>query len=73
MEMKPLLISKVNTAGQILLAGAVLALHGLEMPLTGAYWTGVAAVALLTAASGALYMRDWVRHMANGNNRGASP
>jgi cardiolipin synthase len=64
MKMRPLLISKVNTAGQILLAGVFLAARGFDQQLGGAYTAGMAAVALLTFASGALYLRDWVRHMA---------
>jgi cardiolipin synthase len=64
MEMRPLMISKFNTAGQILFAGAVMASLGFKFDLGSAYVWGIGAVALLTAASGALYMRDWVRHMA---------
>jgi cardiolipin synthase len=70
MAMRPLIISKVNTAAQILLAGVVLAAKGLDLPLYGTLAAGMAAVALLTIASGALYMRDWVRHMAGGNSIG---
>jgi cardiolipin synthase len=70
MEMKPLLISKVNTAAQIAFACAVLAAQGFNQSLNGFFSSGMAVVAFLTAASGALYMRDWVRHMANGADQG---
>ena len=73
MEMRPLMVSKVNTAGQILLAGVFLAARGFDQELDGAYVAGMLAVALLTVASGALYMRDWVRHMANGNSESPGP
>lgn len=65
--MHPLMISKVNTVGQIILAGAVLAALGLELKLDPTLMIGAVVVACLTVASGALYMREWVRHMANGN------
>lgn len=65
MEMRPLMVSKVNTAAQIILAGFVLATQGLALPLPITNDAGMFAVALLTVASGALYMRDWVRHMAS--------
>jgi cardiolipin synthase len=72
MEMRPLLVSKVNTAGQIILAGAALAALGFEVNLSNAsFAAGIGAVALLTAASGALYLRDWVRHMAGSNGESA--
>jgi cardiolipin synthase len=64
----PLMISKINTVGQILLAGAVLAVLGLEFELEPLLTIGTVAVACLTVASGALYMREWVHHMANGNS-----
>jgi cardiolipin synthase (CMP-forming) len=66
----PLMTSKVNTVGQIILAGAVLAALGLELKLQPMLMAGSFIVACLTIASGALYMREWVRHMANGNSAG---
>ena len=66
LEMKPSLVSKVNTAGQIAIAGAVLALLGFHLDARGPLALGYAAVGALTVASGALYLRDWVHHMANG-------
>ncbi len=64
MEMRPLWISKLNTAVQIVFAGAILAALGTGVGLHGLSLVGVIVVAALTIASGALYMRDWVRHMS---------
>jgi len=61
--LKPLFVSKLNTAAQIALAGLVLASLGLGF---GAGWLLVAtsaAVAVLTLWSIAAYVREWVRHM----------
>ncbi len=66
MPVAPSMMSKVNTAGQIVLAGVVLGLLGLRADLDPLVYTGFALVAVLTFGSGALYMRDWLRHMANG-------
>jgi cardiolipin synthase (CMP-forming) len=62
----PSVASKVNTAGQIILAGAVLGMLGLSMSLEPLLYAGFASVAILTFGSGALYMQAWIRHMANG-------
>jgi cardiolipin synthase len=56
----------VNTVAQIVLAGLVLGLLGLDIRLEQALFAGYAFVAILTFGSGALYMRDWLHHMANG-------
>jgi cardiolipin synthase (CMP-forming) len=62
-RVKPLAISKANTAVQILLAATVLAdnafAFGLEMTRTGLVWTTGA----LTLLSLAAYLRAWFRHM----------
>jgi cardiolipin synthase (CMP-forming) len=62
----PSMASKVNTAGQIVLAGFVLGVLGLRLDLQSLQNVGYIAVAILTFGSGALYMRDWLQHMANG-------
>jgi cardiolipin synthase (CMP-forming) len=67
MPVSPSMASKVNTVGQIVLAGVVLGLLGLNMSLDPLVFTGFAFVAILTFGSGALYMHAWVKHMANGN------
>lgn len=67
MDIKPLFVSKANTTGQIILAGAALGLPGLGYPSPGLIIWGSVAVGLLTVGSGGIYLRDWIRHMANGN------
>jgi cardiolipin synthase (CMP-forming) len=64
-EIKPLLVSKANTAAQIILAILVLAHHGFGF---GGQWTITAMiglVTLLTAASTAAYLVAWLKHMAD--------
>jgi len=62
--MKPILVSKANTAAQIVLAAVVLAelafqtLFGPLRPIL------VAVSGLLTVASAAAYLRGWLKHMA---------
>lgn len=66
LRMRPLFVSKANTAFQIALAGAVLANLGLGLDWDFILLAGAPIVAALTLASGALYMREWLSHMANG-------
>src|ERR1041384_8087809 len=67
---KPHPVSKVNTAVQLLLVGLVLATLGLGFAADFALKLIMAAVAVLTLASVAVYLREWVRHMgANGIKR----
>ena len=70
MAIKPLLISKVNTFAQILLAGSVLAVLGMGLYVPGLIQLGSIVVAGLTLASGAVYLRDWLFYVANGNGSG---
>ena len=72
-KVHPSMISKINTTGQIVLV--VVALGLAEMRLMPDPWlfVGMAAVAVLTALSGALYLREWVRHMANGRTGDRAP
>jgi len=65
LRMRPLFVSKANTALQIALAGAVLANLGFGLDWGFILLVGSPIVAGFTIASGALYMREWVRHMAN--------
>jgi cardiolipin synthase (CMP-forming) len=71
-EMKPLFVSKANTAVQIILAATVLA----ELAFVTLF--GPARVALiflsglLTVASAAAYLVGWLRHMS-GNGKSKSP
>ena len=62
----PSLASKVNTAGQIILAVIVLGVLGLDLSLKPVLNVGYFAVAILTFGSGALYMKAWLQYMANG-------
>lgn len=66
-EMHPLWISKLNTTVQIAFAGFILAGLGLELGVDGYILGGSILVGALTVASGAAYMLQWVKHMANGN------
>lgn len=69
--LKPLMVSKLNTVAQILLALVVLAALAFE---ADAWWliqglTGL--VAILTLLSVAFYIRAWIRHL-NGPKAGPS-
>jgi len=71
MPVVPLMVSKVNTAAQIVFAAAVLGVLALKVELEPFLTAGMAAVAALTASSGALYLREWIRHMSgNGTSKG---
>ncbi len=72
MAMHPRPVSKVNTAAQIIFVGLVLLALAMGWSEDWIYWLGAPAVGVLTAASGAQYLHDWMRHMAenNGNSRG---
>jgi cardiolipin synthase (CMP-forming) len=63
LEMKPLMISKVNTACQIGFAGLVLGLLALNVTHHQIMMSGEVVVATLTVASLGYYMRDWLQHM----------
>jgi cardiolipin synthase len=63
--MKPLAVSKANTAAQIILATAVLAALGLAFQADWLIWLGIAVVTALTLLSIAAYVREWVRHMGS--------
>ena len=60
---KPLTVSKANTAAQIMLATLVLAQEGLKFNFSWLVDAAIAAVAVLTLVSVAAYVREWVRHM----------
>ena len=62
---KPLAVSKANTAAQIILATLVLASRGLGFNLDWLIDVGIAAVAVLTLVSVAAYVREWVRHIGS--------
>lgn len=62
---KPLMLSKVNTAAQIILAGGILFALGYGFADSNIWMWGYFAVAFLTLASGAQYLLGWVRQMAS--------
>lgn len=63
MRIKPVLVSKLNTVAQIVLACLVLGTlaFDLSFPLIEGVVMGI--VAFLTLASVGFYVREWVRHM----------
>ncbi len=73
MEMRPLVISKINTVVQIVLAAVVLGALalGLDLPMLRAILAYL--VGTLTVASAAVYLVDWVRHMGMGESAAGSP
>ena len=60
---KPLLVSKLNTAAQIALALTILAAIAFELDAAVAIQGLTALVASLTLLSIAFYVAEWVRHM----------
>ncbi|MEZ5828661.1 MAG: CDP-alcohol phosphatidyltransferase family protein [Hyphomicrobiales bacterium] len=64
-SVKPLLVSKVNTLSQILLAGVVLAELGLGLGLQTLVWVLIWVTGALTIMSAAAYFWAWLQHMAS--------
>ena len=62
-RIRPLAVSKANTAAQLLLASTVLADVGFGLGLNTVRWVLVWVTAVLTIASLAAYMRAWLQHM----------
>jgi cardiolipin synthase len=60
---KPLAVSKLNTAAQILYAGLVLGLYGFEFDGGWLMTLAMALVAVLTLLSVGFYVAEWIRHM----------
>jgi len=63
MAARPLLVSKINTVVQILLATLVLAEQGFGFDAELSSRLLMALVAVLTLLSIAFYLAEWVRHM----------
>ena len=63
-EVKPLIISKINTAGQIILAALALGSLAFNAGLDSVRDVLVWIVGVLTVASAGAYLVDWIRHMA---------
>jgi len=71
-KMRPLIISKINTATQIGLAAVVLAELGLKLDIMGAVEIMIYLVGATTVISGASYMVSWARQMAGIEDDGSS-
>ena len=63
-EIKPLAISKLNTAVQIAFAALVLGKKAFGLELSAFDTAGMWVVVALTIASVAAYLAKWLRHMA---------
>jgi cardiolipin synthase len=62
-KVKPLLVSKLNTAAQIVFACVVLGTLGFAYPLPRVSLLLMTVVAALTLLSIAAYVAEWVRHI----------
>jgi cardiolipin synthase len=63
LKLKPLMVSKLNTVAQVLLALLVLATLSLKIEAGFAIQVLTVIVAVLTLLSVAFYVAAWVRHM----------
>ena len=63
LKVKPLLVSKLNTAAQIVFASVLLGSLGLHINASGLITVLMLTVAALTLLSIAAYLVGWVRHM----------
>jgi cardiolipin synthase (CMP-forming) len=70
-EIKPVMISKVNTAAQIGLAVGLLASLAFGEINHSVLYAANVIVAVLTISSGAVYMAMWFKHMADDEEGGA--
>lgn len=66
---KPLLVSKLNTGAQIVLACLVLSALAFRWDVEGLLVAAMAVVAALTLLSVGFYLAEWARHM-NGSGAG---
>ncbi|MFZ1681586.1 MAG: CDP-alcohol phosphatidyltransferase family protein [Rhizobiaceae bacterium] len=64
-EIKPLLVSKANTAFQIAVAGAVLAQLAFAADFGGALTALILFSGFLTILSAGAYLIEWMRHMSS--------
>ena len=65
LEIRPLLISKLNTTAQIAFAAAVLCAKAFAMSLGLWFTLSLVGVAALTVGSAAAYLRQWLEHVAD--------
>jgi cardiolipin synthase len=66
-EIKPLMVSKLNTAAQIAFAAFALAINAFGVELGGFETLAALVVAALTVASATAYLLVWLKHMAGRN------
>jgi len=71
-EMKPLFVSKANTAVQIVLAAVVLGELAFDLHLDPLRPALILLSGVLTVASAAAYLVGWLRHMS-GDGEGSKP
>lgn len=64
-KMSPLMVSKVNTAAQVIFVVAVLGVAAINHPLDLLVDFGGLTVAMLTLLSGGAYLVAWLRHVAD--------
>lgn len=65
LEIRPLYVSKANTALQIAFAAAVLGAHAFGFSRDYWFWPMIYGVAALTLASAGAYLGPWIRHMGH--------
>ncbi|MBT9292252.1 CDP-alcohol phosphatidyltransferase family protein [Prosthecodimorpha staleyi] len=70
-EVRPLMISKINTTAQILLAATILGDHAFAVDLLPLVAVGLWIVAGLTVGSGAAYLVGWLRAMSADSEAGS--
>jgi cardiolipin synthase len=63
-EMRPFLVSKLNTFAQIAFAAALLAAKAFDVTFGMWFQLSMWTIAALTLASAAAYLAFWIRHMA---------
>ena len=63
LEIRPLLVSKVNTTAQIAFAAAVLGAKAMGTSFAGWFEPCLVVVGALTLASAAAYLRQWLRYV----------
>jgi cardiolipin synthase len=66
-EIKPLMVSKLNTAAQIAFAAFALAVNAFGVEPGGSEVLAMLPVAALTVASAGAYLVGWLKHMASRN------
>ncbi len=68
-EMRPLFVSKANTAAQIILVAVILAHLAFNTEWEFLSQPLIVAVAILTVASAMAYLVTWLRHMADDDEK----